>query len=89
MATIRKNITLPVDVYEAINEYAKKSGVSFSEFLRETAMKVISKQEDVSLLAYMQSKTSYIDREEQEEIEDLNIDFDNLEGKEITSDEFL
>lgn len=86
MATIRKNITLPVDVYEAINAYAKRSGVSFSEFLRDTAMKAISKQEDASLLDYMQAKTFYVDREE---IEDLNIDFDNLDGKEITLDEFL
>lgn len=89
MATIRKNITLPVDVYEAINAYAKRSGVSFSEFLRDTAMKAISKQEDASLLDYMQAKIFYVDREEQKEIEDLNIDFDNLDGKEITLDEFL
>ena len=89
MATIRKNITLPVDVYEAINAYAKRSGVSFSEFLIDTAMKAISKQEDASLLDYMQAKTFYVDREEQKEIEDLNIDFDNLDGKEITLDEFL
>ena len=35
MNTIRKNITLPVTAYETVNDYAKKWGMSFSEFLRD------------------------------------------------------
>ena len=62
MKTVRKNITLPITAYETINNYAKKCGMSFSEFLRDTALKTI---------------------------EDLNIDFDDVGGKEITLDEFL
>lgn len=89
MATIRKNITLPVAVYETINDYAKKSGVSFSEFLRDTALKAISQNEKLSLLAYLNDNCGYMDKSEQEEIEALNIDFEDLGGKEMTLDDLL
>lgn len=89
MNTIRKNITLPVSAYETINDYAKKCGMSFSEFLRDTALKAIVKSEDLSLLEYINEKCTYIDKNEQEEIEALNIDFENLSGKELTLDELL
>ena len=89
MNTIRKNITLPVAAYETINNYAKKSGMSFSEFLRDTALKAIVKSENFSLLEYMNANCSHMDKHEQEEIEAMNIDFDNLSGKELTLDELL
>lgn len=89
MNTIRKNITLPVNTYETINNYAKKCGMSFSEFLRDTAIKEIAKSEKMSLIEYVHANSSYMDQEEQEEIEALNIDFDNLSGKELTLDELL
>ena len=50
MTTIRKNIILPVTEYETINIYAKKCGMSFSEFLRDAALKVIIKSENLGLL---------------------------------------
>ena len=78
MNTIRKNITLPVTAYETINDYAKKCGMSFSEFLRDTALKAIAKSEDLSLLEYINANCAYVDKNEQEEIEALNIDFDDL-----------
>ena len=89
MNTIRKNITLPVTAYETINDYAKKCGMSFSEFLRDAALKTIVRSENLSLLEYINANCAYIDRHEQEEIEALNIDFDNLSGKELTLDELL
>ncbi len=89
MNTIRKNITLPVTAYETINNYAKKCGMSFSEFLREAALKAIVQSENLSLLEYINANCSYMDRHEQEAIEALNIDFDNLSGKELTLDELL
>ena len=89
MNTIRKNITLPVSAYEAINDYAKKSGMSFSEFLRDAALKAIVKNEDLSLLEYINSNCSYMDKQEQKEIEALDINFDDLSGKELTLDELL
>ena len=89
MKTVRKNITLPITAYETINNYAKKCGMSFSEFLRDTALKTIIQNEKLSLLEYIKTNCSYVDEIEQKEIEDLNIDFDDVEGKEITLDEFL
>ena len=89
MNTIRKNITLPVTAYEIINDYAKKCGTSFSEFLRDTALKAIAKSENLSLLEYINKYCEYVDKNEQEEIEALNIDFDDLSGKELNLDELL
>lgn len=89
MNTIRKNITLPIAVYETINEYAKNKGVSFSEFLRDTALNAIAQNEKLSLLEYLTANCAYLDEAEQKEIEALNIDFENLDGKEMTLDELL
>lgn len=89
MNTIRKNITLPITTYEIINDYAKKCGMSFSEFLRDTALKAIAKNEGLSLLEYINANCTYMDIHEQEEVEALNIDFDDLSGKELTLDELL
>lgn len=89
MSMIRKNITLPLTTYEKINDYAKKSGMSFSEFLRDTALKAIIQKENLSLLEYINSTCSYMDKEEQKEIELMNIDYNNMSGKEITLDELL
>ncbi len=89
MNTIRKNITLPVTAYETINDYAKRCGMSFSEFLRDTALKAIDKSENWNLLEYINANCAYMNSSEQEEIEALNIDFDNLNGKELTLDELL
>lgn len=89
MNTIRKNITLPAATYEMINAYAQKCGMSFSEFLRETALKAIVRNENLSLLNYINANCSFLDGDEQKEIEALNIDFDNMSGKELTLDELL
>lgn len=89
MNTVRKNITLPLTTYETINDYAKKCGMSFSEFLRVTAIKEIVKNENLSLLEYISENCAYMDSNEQEEIETLNIDFNDLNGKELTLDELL
>ena len=87
--TIRKNITMPINVYEIINDYAKKTGMSFSEFLRDTALKAIVRKEDLSLLDYINSNCSFVDEKEQQEIEAMNIDFNDLSGRELTLDELL
>lgn len=89
MDTVRKNITLPVTVYETINNYAKKCGVSFSEFLRDAALKAIAKNEDEDLLEYLNEHCAYVSDQEQKEIEAMNIDFDDMSGKELTLNELL
>lgn len=89
MSMIRKNITLPASTYKTIDDYAKKCGKSFSEFLRETALKAIDESEKVSLIEYINANCEYMDKNEQEKVEALNIDFDDLSGRELTLDELL
>ncbi len=48
-----------------------------------------TKSENSNLLEYLDANYDYVDRNEQEEIEALNIDFDDLSGKELTLDELL
>ena len=43
----------------------------------------------MSLLEYINANCAYVDKNEQEEIEALNIDFDDLSGKELNLDELL
>ena len=75
---IRRHITLSPAENEIINNFIKKQGVSFSEFLRDTALKAIAKSENLSLLEYINANCTYMDKHEQEEIEALNIDFEAL-----------
>lgn len=89
MNTVRKNITLSHTAYEIIRAHAKKNGKSFSEFLRDTALQVIEQNEKLTLLEHMNAHCSYISKEEQAEIEMLKIDFECLQGKELTLDEIL
>lgn len=89
MKTIRKNITLPEQIYKTINIYAQKRGVSFSEFLRESALERIGKNEDSSLLEYLNKNCDYVDDNEQEEIKSLKLDFADVSGKELSLNELL
>lgn len=41
------------------------------------------------LLDQINENCAYVDKQEQEEIESLNINFDDLSGKELTLDEIL
>lgn len=89
MKTIRKNITLPEQIYKTINIYAQKRGVSFSEFLRESALERIGKNEDSSLLEYLNKNCDYVDDNEQEEINNLKLNFADISGKELNLNELL
>lgn len=89
MKTIRKNITLPEQIYKTINIYAQKRGVSFSEFLRESALERISNNEDSSLLEYLNKNCDYVDDNEQEEINNLKLNFADVSGKELSLNELL
>lgn len=89
MKTIRKNITLPEQIYKVISTYAQKRGISFSEFLRESALERIRKNEDLSLLEYLNKNCDYVDDSEQEEIESLKLNFDDMSGRELSLNELL
>ncbi len=87
--TVRKNITIASDSYEKINEFAKKRGLSFSAFLCETALKEVKNAEELSLLKFLNINSDYVSDEEQKEIEALNLDFSNTEGRELNLNELL
>lgn len=87
--TLRKNITLNKVEYETISLFAKKQGLSFSEFLRKTALAAAEKSEEVDLLDFLINNTEFVGAEEQKEFDEMNIDFNNLEGRELTIDEVL
>lgn len=89
MKTIRKNITLPEQIYKTINVYTQKRGVSFSEFLRESALERIRKNEDSSLLEYLNKNCDYVDDNEQEEFNNLKLNFADINGKELSLNELL
>lgn len=89
METVRKNITLPEQMYKAISTYAQRRGISFSEFLRESALEAISKSEDLNLLEYLNKNCDYVDDSEQEEINSLKLNFDDMSGKELSLNELL
>lgn len=89
MKTIRKNITLPEQIYKTINTYAQQQGVSFSEFLRDSALERISKNEDSNLLEYLNKNCDYVDDNEQEEIKSLKLNFADVSEKELSLNELL
>lgn len=87
--TIRKNITIKEDAYNIINEYAKKQGISFSEMLWKSAIQKINNDEEMDLLSFMQENCKYVTEEEQIELDEMNVDFSDCSGKELSLDELL
>lgn len=92
METVRKNITLPKEIAEEIESFVQIRGISFSEFLRNSAMKEIERTEKQDLLDYLKENCEYVSYEEQKELEKLDLDFDlyNKEDfREMSIDEIL
>ena len=93
MNTIRKNITLSDEDYMLIKDFAKKCGLTFSEFLRNSAIEKIDKQENMSLLEFMIKNTEFVSNEEQEDIERWikqdNLDLDTIQGTKVSVDDLL
>lgn len=87
--TVRKNITLKQEEYDLISNFILKKGYNFSEFLRETALKRIEKEDEMSLLEFLNSNISLLSIEEQQEIENKNIDFSNIDGEEIKLEDVI
>lgn len=85
---VRKNITLKQEDYDLILNFILKKGYNFSEFLRETALKRI-KQEEISLLDFLNSNISLLSKEEQLEIDSKNIDFSDISGEELKLEDIL
>lgn len=89
--SIRRHITLSPTENEIINNFIKKQGVSFSEFLRFSALKNIKESENLSLKEYLDRYCEKVDEEEQKELDELmkNINLEEDEGSEITLEDFL
>lgn len=87
--SVRKNITLEKNIFDKISAYAKMKGISFSEFLRETALKEIARSEEISLLEFMNENVSYVSEEEQAYFDNLKINFDDNDGRELSLDDIL
>ena len=85
---VRKNITLKQEDYDLISNFILKKGYNFSEFLRETALKRI-KQEEISLLNFLNSNISLLSKKEQLEIDSKNIDFSDISGEELKLEDIL
>lgn len=86
---LRKNITISLSEYDIILSYARLKGYSFSEFLRKSAMACIEKDNELSLVEFINKNCEYVSDEEQREIGELNLDFDDVSGKELRLNDFL
>ena len=89
--SIRRHITLSPAENEIINNFIKKQGVSFSEFLRFSALKNIKESENLSLKEYLDRYCEKVDEEEQKELDELmkNINLEEDEVSERTLEDFL
>ena len=89
--SIRRHITLSPTENEIINNFIKKQGVSFSEFIRLSALKSIKESENLNLKEYLDRYCEKVDEEEQKELDELmkNINLEEDEGSEITLEDFL
>ena len=89
--SIRRHITLSPAENEIINNFIKKQGFSFSEFIRLSALKSIKESENLNLKEYLDRYCEKVDEEEQKELDELmkNINLEEDEGSEITLEDFL
>ena len=87
---IRKNITLTKEQNNMIEKAAKINGVSFSEFLRNSAIKEIKRQNDLDLAEFLKTNCKKASDEEQKEFESIDFDlFDVEDFEELSLDELL
>ena len=87
--SIRKNISMTEETFKTINDYAKRKGMNFSEFLTDSALKVINQEDTMDILGYLNSHCDFASLEEQKEFDSMNINLDNTEGEGITINELL
>ncbi len=86
---LRKHISISEKDYQTILDFALKNGFSFSEVLRKGALKLIRSEEEISLAKFLNENLEYVSKEEQADIDKLNIDFNDLSGEELSIDDFL
>ena len=88
--SIKKNITIPEEDFKVIDQFSKKSGKSFSEFLRIAAKEYIKIQENLDLKEFLLANCEYASKEEEENILKIIKDFDSEDrGRKVKLDELL
>lgn len=89
--SIRRHITLSPTENKIINNFIKKQGFSFSEFIRLSALKSIKESENLNLKEYLDRYCEKVDEKEQKELNEMmkNINLEEDEGSEITLEDFL
>lgn len=87
--TIKKTITIPKQDFEAINSYAKETGYSFSEIVQKATKALIHRSKEMTLAEYLNSYCEAVSDEEQADFDKMQIDFDNIDGREILPNELL
>ena len=88
--SIKKNITIPEEDFKIIEKFSKKSGKSFSEFLRFAAKEYIKIQENLDLKEFLLEHCEYASKEEEEEILKTIKELDSKDkGKSVRLDELL
>ena len=89
--SIRRHITLSPTENEIINNFIKKQGFSFSEFIRLSALKSIKESENWNLKEQLDRYCEKVDEKEQKELNEMmkNINLEEDEGSEITLEDFL
>ncbi|MGL5936528.1 MAG: plasmid mobilization protein [Cetobacterium sp.] len=86
----RHNILFPENEYLEIKDYCKKIGISVSQFIRELAIHKVREAEDKNLLNFINQNCSFVEKEEQEEIDIfMKNRKDDDEFFEVTLDDIL
>lgn len=87
---IRKNITLTKEQNNLIEKAAKIKGVSFSEFLRNSAINEIKRQNELDLAEFLKANCKNASDEEQKEFESMDFEsYDTGDFEELSLDELL
>ncbi len=88
---LRKNITLSVKENQLIEDYCKKHGKTFSEFVRTAAVNYIKESENQDLAEFLKRNCSYLENSEQKEIDTImkKLETEQDKGREISLNELL
>jgi len=85
MPMLRKNITISEEDYQAIKDFSKKTGISFSELISKGALHYIKEVENMDLVKFIKENCSYVSDEEQNEFEEFIKNYDATDrGEELT-----
>ena len=77
----RINIVFNREDLIEIKDYCKKKGVSFSEFIRKTAIKEVREKEEIDILKYINENCGFVSEEEEKEITNFMSEYDEVQAE--------